>query len=111
MIEVVKQIAEPEVRALDKADENLYYTLETGSGRPFMLVRANANVGDHSQEDQWHWVGIGKVKNRKTGLVSFDEAMNLAISKPDNVVFEHSSQQEAFLYLADLAKSQNGSEG
>ena len=88
----------------DNASEDKFYTLDTKSGRPFVLVRANATVSGNKEEDQWHFVAIGSQKNRKTGYQSFDDAINGAFKKDGNELKEHETQEDAYKYLAKVAK-------
>ena len=88
----------------DDADEGKFYTLETKSGRPFVLVRANATIEDETEEDQYHWVAIGKEKNRKTGFLTFEDAIEGALKKDRNSLKEHDTQSDAFRYLAEVAE-------
>ena len=97
--------SEEEVKiCTEDADEGKYYTLETKSGRPFFLIRANATVDDDTEEDQWHWVAIGKEKNRKTGFSSFEDAIEGALKKDRNTLKEHDTQSDVFTYLANVAE-------
>lgn len=104
MKKVIKDCEEIEEKlCIDNVSEDMFYTLETKSGRPFFLVRANAEVNEEVEEDQYHWMALGAEKNRKTGVPSFEEAIERAFKKSDFVLKEHETQKEAFLYLAELA--------
>ena len=110
MVQIVNEVPELSVKPKGKADEGKFYTLETGSKRPFFLMRANAQVGEHKQEDQWHWIALGKVKNRKTGYVSFQDAIDGAM-KEGNIVNEHDTMSHAFGYLCELSSGYQADTG
>jgi len=93
-----------DVVTIDNASEEKFYTLKSAkSNRPYVLIRANATVGDHRQEDQWHWVAIGKTRNRATGSVTFKDAMDRALKYEGNEVQEHDTMSEALTRLTSLA--------
>jgi len=104
MIQIVNILPPVDVKAITETSESKFYTLETSSNRPFVLVRANANVGGNKQEDQWHWVSLGSVKNRKTGFVTFQEAINTEVAVDENIVKEHDTLYATFKYLGERAK-------
>lgn len=104
MKRVVKRLQPADEISADTVDEGKYYTLETKSNRPFVLVRANATVDGALDEDQYHWIAIGKVKNRKTGYPSFTDAINGALGKEGNSLKEHDSMANAFEYLQDFSE-------
>tara|TARA_R110002020_G_scaffold220785_2_gene428788 strand:- start:45510 stop:45836 length:327 start_codon:yes stop_codon:yes gene_type:complete len=104
MKRVVKYLQPTDEISAENVDEGKFYTLETKSNRPFVLVRANATVDGNLDEDQYHWVAIGKVKNRRTGYSSFIDAINGALGKDGNNLKEHDSMADAFEYLQDLSE-------
>ena len=110
MVQIVDEVPQQSVKSKGDTDSSKFYTLETQSKRPFILVRANATVGEHKQEDQWHWVALGSVKNRKTGFVTFEQAIDQAV-KGDNIVNEHDSMSDAYTYLSRLAESYTADTG